>query len=305
MATSSSSASSEGAKQPTTPPEQKPEELPRVGGPVDARAAEHSASGAASRTAQSFAGPAPSQASEHHRGPVVSQTAGSSGKPTAPQRLECWLCGEPHTEATCHIYKLLFWGTEMHKRGNNFVRGAGVVGQDTLVLPENRVQAKQVPGDGNCLFHAIGRELTAAFPAHAAFPRRPNDGQSWRDFLMDYVVSTSDVVSGMPVQEWVAVATNLDLETYVATMSAPLSRESWGGFLEVSLLLHAWKQHVAPVELGAVLLERVDGGYKVLTWIGDRNEGSTTIFAVWTGDHWDRARVRAAAFPPLRAWAQR
>ncbi len=305
MATSSSSTSSEGGGESTTTPAGKPKELPRVGGPVDARAAQRSGGPAVSQTDQSFAGPAPSRASEHGGSPVVSQTARSSGKTPAPQILQCWLCGEPHEEATCHIYNLLFFGTQMHKYGKGFIGPAGVVGQDGLVLPLNKVQTKQVPGDGNCLFHAIGRELTSALPAHIALPRSPNDGQSWRQFLLDYVVSTSDCLSGRPVQEWVTVTTSMDLETYVATMSAVHGRESWGGFLEVSLLLHAWKQHVAPVGLGALLFERVDDGYKAMTWIGDQSEGSKTIFAVWTGSHWDRARVRPAGFAPLRAWAQR
>jgi hypothetical protein len=91
---------------------------------------------------------------------------------------ECWLCGEGHHEAACPVYRLLLVGTDVVQRSRAVVRPIGIIGRDSVLIPKGLFALKDVPGDGNCLFHAIGRELDSIFPKHPQLPTNSSDGQS-------------------------------------------------------------------------------------------------------------------------------
>ncbi len=65
------------------------------------------------------------------------------------------------------------------------------------------------------------------------FPQRPSQpasAQEWRGGLVDYVFFTSDCVGGTIVQDWVGLATGMEVGDYLEHMGRPTT---WGGFLEV------------------------------------------------------------------------
>ena len=70
------------------------------------------------------------------------------------------------------------------------------------------IGCKDVLGDGNCLFHAVGQEIADKFRGHAQLPG-PNakDGAVWRSWLMEYIRTTADEIDNSTIQEWVAVVT--------------------------------------------------------------------------------------------------
>ena len=129
------------------------------------------------------------------------------------------------------------------------LRPLGQVSRGGVVIPKNLIGCKDVPGDGNCLFHAIGQELADNFRGHPKLPGPDaKDGAAWRSWLLEYIRTTADEINSSTVQEWVAFVTNLSMEQYLERMSIAVShavgREAWGGFLEAALIAHAWGRAV-------------------------------------------------------------
>ncbi len=80
-------------------------------------------------------------------------------------------------------------------------------GTDGVTLPLATVCLRDEPGCGNCCFHTIQRELAGGGPA-----ARPNllltgmdqgrDGQTVREWMLNYVCTTAGTISGAPAQYW-------------------------------------------------------------------------------------------------------
>ena len=75
---------------------------------------------------------------------------------------------------------------------------------------------------------------------HASLLAHSEDGKSWGELLMDCVQNTADSISGTPVRDWVVLITGMQVDDYVRAMRVAAGRDTWGGFLEVSLLWTAW-----------------------------------------------------------------
>ena len=172
-----------------------------------------------------------------------------------------------------------------------------------VVIPHNLFGSKDVPGDGNCLFHAIGQEIADKFRGHAKLPGPDaKDGAAWRSWLLEYIRTTADEINSSSVQEWVAIVTNLSTEQYIERMgiaaSHAVGREAWGGFLEAALIAHAWGRAVGE-PIGCLMFGWQGGNARLLSWTGSR-AARMQVAILWSGHHWCRLRLRPDGWDMLR-----
>lgn len=166
------------------------------------------------------------------------------------------------------------------------------------VLPPELVGCRDVPADGNCLFHALGIEIRRAFPGAKLPPNTDGKapGAGWRAYLLQFATQNPQhLVEDFTVEELINACQGCDVATYCRSME---SAASWGGFLEASILAHAWGQDLAVILLQAT----AEGHFHVMAWLGPTGEGVRPIYAVWLQNHWQRARLRADGFRIVRAW---
>ena len=209
----------------------------------------------------------------------------------------CWVCGAKHDEADCGFLQLALHDSILSSV--EALKPLGQVSRGGLVVPRNLIGCKDVPGDGNCLFHAVGQEIADKFRGHAKLPG-PNakDGAVWRSWLMEYIRTTTDEIDSSTIQEWVAVVTNRPVEQYLERMSIAGGRETWGGFLEASLIAQAWGRAVeAPV--GCLMFSLQGGNVALMSWTGSRT-AREQIAIVWSGNHWCRLRLKEDGWKMLR-----
>ena len=115
---------------------------------------------------------------------------------------------------------------------------------------------------------------------------------------MEYIRTTADEIDNSTIQEWVAVVTNRPVEQYLERMSIGGGRETWGGFLEASLIAQAWGRAVgAPV--GCLMFSLQGGNAALMSWTGSRT-AREQIAIVWSGNHWCRLRLREDGWKILR-----
>ena len=86
---------------------------------------------------------------------------------------------------------------------------------------------RDVPSDGNCLFHALQRELRPDAKTGRPGLLQPGmdcgtDGQALRGWLMRYLQALPDEVEGQPLQTWLG----MPLAEYVREMRLPSSRSA-------------------------------------------------------------------------------
>jgi len=179
------------------------------------------------------------------------------------------------------------------------LRPLGQVSRGGLVLPRDLIACKDVRGDGNCLFHAIGQELAAKFPGHVKLPQPDaKDGAVWRSWLMDYIRTTVDEINSSTVQEWVAVVTNLSVAQYLERMSIARGQETWGGFLEAALIAYAWGRAVNE-PIGCLMFSWRGSDAALMSWTGSRT-ARTQVAIIWSGHHWCRLRLKPGGWNMLR-----
>jgi len=160
------------------------------------------------------------------------------------------------------------------------------------------VNTRDVPGDGDCMFHAWGLELRARFPdllshggAEVAAP-----GRYWREYLVAFVTNPDSLLDNLLVSEWVRIVTRKSVAEYVAYIRS--QTRPWGGFFELCVLCVAWGHG-----LSCGVLERVAGGYRVLGVCGATpSSRSHSVFLLWTGGHYMRARVQEQARKTIQEW---
>ena len=209
----------------------------------------------------------------------------------------CWICGAKHDEADCGFLQLALHDSILSSV--EALKPLGQVSRGGLVVPRNLIGCKDVRGDGNCLFHAVGQEIADKFRGHAKLPG-PNakDGAVWRSWLMEYIRTTADEIDNSTIQEWVAVVTNRTVEQYLERMSIADGRETWGGFLEASLIAHAWGRAVdAPA--GCIMFGLQGGNAALMSWTGSRTARQQIAIA-WSGHHWCRLRLKEDGWKMLR-----
>lgn len=248
---------------------------------------------AAPRAAAGPRSPADRPAATAPRGLADSQAV-ADARPANSPGCACWVCGEAHRDAQCPLWMLAINSSlaaqrQPPSRQPRMPRGC--------LVPRELVCCKDVPGDGDCLFHAIGLEIRNAFKG-AQYP--PNTegsapGAGWRAFFLQFASENPEFpVGDFTVEEIVRACQGCSVEEYCRSMQ---SRANWGGFLEASILCHAWGQNLA---IG--ILASAEGDWHVLAWVGPTGPNVTPIYIVWLGDHWQRARLRAAGARLVRAW---
>jgi hypothetical protein len=238
----------------------------------------------------------------------VASSIGDPAPPRVPGAVECWLCGGQHADAMCDLYPIIFGLSEDddadHIQSWQTLRALGGIGasRPDAFLEEDLVQTSDVPGDGNCMFHAAGREVLFKFKGHVGLPADPMNGQSWRTMVMDFVAAVGeDCLDGTPINEWIALQGE-EPRRYLQRMRAVRNRRSWGGMFELALLAKAW-EGASGEALCIVMLQRTIGGYKLLSFAGPA--AGTRIFVAWLGAHWVRCRVKSCAMSAISIWMRR
>ena len=225
--------------------------------------------------------------------------------PPAPGLIQeqpgCWVCGEAHSEKSCPLWMLALQQSRAEDQAA--VRQRGAVAPRGCQLPAQLVSIKDVPGDGDCLFHSLGLEIQSACPTVPRPPgvQAPFPGAAWRAFVISYVRrnSQTEIEGGLTVEQLISSATGHSVAEYCRIMASRDScgRDSWGGFLEASLLCQAWGQ-----DLSIVLLGALGDNWQVLAWTGNTGPNARIVYAAWIGNHWQRARLRRAGAHLVRAW---
>ena len=194
---------------------------------------------------------------------------------------------------------------EYESIGAQMARGAG------------GAKRRDVARDGNCMFHALLAELTAAHLQRPCLPVAllvllhplPTHGLAWshghvlRQWYLEYVGSTQDEIAGQRVQSWITTTTGLHVGQYVQTMrervDGAIPRRAWGGFMEISLICRACRGG----DLACVVLQSLDGGrHRILAVVGEMTPDARVICVAWSGSHWQRARVTQVGRRQVQAW---
>ena len=106
---------------------------------------------------------------------------------------------------------------------------------------------------------------------------------------MSYLDETDAEIDGVTVQAWVEWSTGMALSDYKGLMAKAKGPESWGGFLEVSLLNHA----LGDAQLKAFMFEEGEDGWHLVSCCG--SHGAPAAFMGWTGGHWVVLELDASA----------
>ena len=170
----------------------------------------------------------------------------------------------------------------------------------TGCLLRRGVAIRDVPSDGDCIFHAIGYKIQWLYKLgpDGGPPRPGHPGSAWRAYCVNYTVTTTDTLEGMTIPAWVEACTGLTLARYVTLMSHARDRDSWGGFLEAALIATAWGRGLVIVSLRACA-----EGYQVLAHAGSAPADTRYIaYICWTGGHWVRTRSTPEAATSVQHW---
>ena len=204
----------------------------------------------------------------------------------------CWVCDGAHRTEHCHIWRAARDASLLEAGAFGVGR---VQGSDAVMLAPKSVAIKDVPSDGNCLFHALQRELRADPGTGRPGLLQPGmdrgtDGQALREWLLQHIQTIPDEMEGQPLQTWLG----MPREQYMEEMRVPRGRETWGGYLEVCLISKA-------LGVSVLMLTTRAAGHHVTAWTSpDLHDVRRTVAVIWTGAHWQRARLSREAWENLR-----
>jgi hypothetical protein len=86
-----------------------------------------------------------------------------------------------------------------------------------------RVILEDVPADGLCMFHAIGKPLGL-------------NGTTVKRMLQKFLVTGSDtLINDVPIKQWIDWEFHISAETYAKNFD---SSRWWGGALDITILSH-------------------------------------------------------------------
>jgi len=241
----------------------------------------------------------------------------------ALEKKRCETCGDAHVDEDCWLLAMtLQQSIDDARVAKNIAQviPIGVSAEHGCICEGSEVATKDVPGDGNCLFHALWAELLAehlrepCLPANLAalFANMPSpaaasrNGHLLRQWYLRYVASTRDMIEEMSVQEWIAVSTGTSAQEYIARMKqksgSGLGRAQWGGYLDIFLICHACRGgHIMCIVLQAM----AGGRYRVVALAGVLEERARVICVAWTGNRWVRARLSRKGHERVREWRHR
>ena len=220
--------------------------------------------------------------------------------------LSCLVCGgEGHVYTDCPFWRYRYEEGEKPAPG---VRRA--VGCHKHEAPD--VAWHDVPGDGICMYHAIGEALAPGYPAvklgssQVAIPTGKAPGMFWRAFLRHKIRTCSiQPIDGVPVSLWDTMATGLSQPVFSEGLA---DRARWGGFFEMELWARAFGRGLCIVVMsmphvgGRRSPEGEAGKAAILAYCGACPASAVHITAVaWRGDHY----VRVTLGPRTRSAIER
>ena len=175
-----------------------------------------------------------------------------------------------------------------------------VRGKDAVVLPLDEVELRDVPADGDCLFHALRMEFNGC--AKTSRPKlvlvgRPAlpDGAALRAWYLEYIRTTDVVLDGLPVSMWL----EKPVEEYCDAMRRPdvADGNTWGGFVDACIIADAVEGKASILMLD----ERLDGFHAIAWSRTDIRDHRRIVTLAWMETHWMRARLRQSAWDRLFA----
>lgn len=82
---------------------------------------------------------------------------------------------------------------------------------------------RDVPGDGNCMFEAVGRQLKVS-------------AKDLRDLVIHYLRTPNQTLQGEPLKVWIQ-----NLDEYTAKMSR---QGTWGGGIELAVIANMFHRKI-------------------------------------------------------------
>jgi hypothetical protein len=78
----------------------------------------------------------------------------------------------------------------------------------SLIFNRTDVKVRDVEADGDCMFHAFGKEVADKYPdaLPQGYVASNTPGPYWRKFLLSYVEATDDLIDMVPVKVFLVVA---------------------------------------------------------------------------------------------------
>ena len=217
------------------------------------------------------------------------------------------VCGERHNVKQCRLWRLAATQRlqdvdhQSKAHGPNLIRSMGGLGCGCL-LQADEVQTVDVPGDGNCLFHALGLEIQRFYPG-TIMPERKDikaPGPGWRTFMVNYVRKQPDIKIGdFTIRDLIQFTHSCTIPQYCESMANVGSEESWGGFVEAALLCQAWGNNLTIVLLRP---HRERRQWQTLAWAGAPGRETQLVCAAWLGNHWVRAVLTPNGHAKVRQW---
>lgn len=111
--------------------------------------------------------------------------------------------------------------------------------------------------------------------------------------------SDDKTMDGQTPRQWLT-STGQTLQRYLSRMKVALSKRSWGGHLEAAFLVDMLREH----RLAIAIMMQQGSDYTVLSCDGPL-QPTATIYVLWTGDHYRRARCRRVAAERVAQWRER
>ena len=255
---------------------------------------------AASQASNDAAGLAASQASNDAAGFAASRAGKDVG--VARGHMDpCWVCGEPHASVDCVGWqRIIEMSLAQRDRRPTADRSQAPLARDVGCRLGAGVEVTDVPGDGDCLFHAVALGIYCA--TGLSFARDGlSGGVRLRARMLRFVGRSADVsIDGMTVQEWIRACHHETLDEYRARMREARGRRTRGGLLEIIFLIHAVSSHRA---LTAAVMHRRHDSWAVYAATGPADAPGFAV--AWTGNHWMYAQLSRACWEQVAAWRAR
>ena len=153
----------------------------------------------------------------------------------------------------------------------------------------------RVPPDGDCLFSSLSMSFVAIIKATKPLPdtmeKRAQWGSTTRSGFCKRVRKMAQeqeqVLGVASVETLIEAGTGMTIDAYLRRMAKPdpTDLQTWGGFLEATLLAHNWRCRLAIFDwIDGPALRVVCGQNQT---INPKNQHHGWIALLWTGSHYD------------------
>ena len=154
----------------------------------------------------------------------------------------------------------------------------------------------QVQPDGNCLFATITMGKLQVLGSGQGVPSDPVELRKFtaraaaacRAQYLEYVREKQHtfMIGGLALPQLIQSSTSMNTEEYLTHMRKPSGRSSWGGYLEVAVIVQRWRCRAVTFQFEPELRRAV-----AITYVGEdiatchNNRGRIAI--LWSGTHYD------------------